>query len=142
MNSIYMFGALSTESIAHQDDKAFKLFCADMKVMRESNDAKELAEATAILESDIKRITGMNVQLKIEPEGFNAYTIIPDLTVNHALFKDLMLQTGADGFKLIKSSKQPLKGKIDRVNACVSGVFSEIPLVVHLSVSLIKGTMF
>ena len=107
---------------------------SDLKIIAESGIAQYL----------MKRM-GFNLSMTVRSNiGTNAYMMPPDLDKNHPLIQDYHRDyyKNADVKKRISKAKDGLKGTIDVRNAKLSGVYSEIPVLICMSTQILMDDFF
>lgn len=137
---LYAIGALSTESIKYQENKAcFNELVMLFRKLRDANNDGDKADYTNQIEAATLKHTGIKAKLTIDEQSLGAYTLIPKLSKNHPLYSSIMYLDGSDGLKIIRTAKKTVTGGIDYKRGMVNGVFSEVIADIHLPALDIHG---
>jgi hypothetical protein len=144
---------MSQEAIAYQKDK--KLFLAVTNLFRKFNEVNDTSkEAFKALEKELaktfKDITKITFNVTIDVGHFsmvNAYVEPPMIKPSSPLWessKDLMRMVGPEemkkifdkGMKEIRKIQQPAMGSVDLKTGQVGGVYTKIPVDMHIGAKL------
>lgn len=132
------------ESISFQETVLFKELALTFKDLKEVKVAEiPDHESVSRLSKVVEHHTGLNVSFDFVGE-LPPHVNVPNLDRNNPLIADIYRPyiKSTDGLTLISKAGNAVQGTVDLKNSKVSGVFTEINVVVCMGANHIAGTRF